>query len=212
MSWSRIQNFIAREVERICKRNAPHIRFGIVDSFNPAGPAVRIKFPDDLDADGNPTLSPWMPVIEPAAGPGSGDLSPPTIGAQAVVFHIGWGAERWTFMMGTVRSSQDAVPAAPNPPTDGSPPPPPGAPAGDRWIVHPAGQGIYLRADGTALIGTGNGHFLRLATEDFVLNKFNMHSHPYQPGDGTMTQTGAPNLTVPASGDTTDLTASIKGN
>jgi len=204
MAHHELLDLIRREAERAVRKFAPGHRFGIVSNYNPAGPSVRVNFLDDLDENGQPTLSPWMPIIEPSAGAGSGDIAAPQLGSQAVVIHFGYGDQRFTFMLGTVRSSLDPVP--PEPGTDTTPA---GAPEKERWIVHPSGTALLLRNDGTVLTGALGGTFKRLATEDFVLNVYNDHTHQYSPGDGTPTQTAGPNTTV-ASGDTTNLTAQLK--
>jgi hypothetical protein len=201
-----LQNMIRREAEIAVQKYAPAHRFGIVSQYNPAGHQVRVTFPEDLDANGNPQLSPWMPIVSPAASGDAGDVAAPLMGSQAMVIHFGYGADRFTFMLGTVRSAVDAVPSMPGAAANS------GIPEGSRAIVHPlGGQGIYLAADGSVSVGLPGGTFKRLATEDFVLNSYNSHTHQIQnvaSGSATLT-TQAPAVQI-STGDTTDLTVNLK--
>ena len=205
-------NIIQREVARVAARMMPQIRFGIVQQYNPGVGAVQVIFPDDPDPDtGAPTLSPWMPIIMPSAGPGAGDVAAPPLGSQAIIISIAWGSDRHMFMLGTVRALTDTMPPQPQPDPPVDPPLPPGAPSGERWIIAPGGHGMMLRNDGTVLVGQNTGTYQRLATEEFVLSVFNNHNHNYLPGSGTMTTTSAPTAPVPTN-STTAMTAAAKGN
>jgi hypothetical protein len=201
-----ITAMVKREVRAVIRQHMPGHRFGLVQQYNPTTHQVQVIFPEDLDANGNPQLSPWMPIIAPASSAGAGDVQAPQMGSQAIVLHFGYGADRFTFMLGTVRAATDTVPVMPAP--SGSPPNV-GTPEGDRAIVHPTGgQGIYLRGDGIVLAGASDGTFQRMATEAFVLNIFNNHTHGgVQSGGSTTT---APTTTV-SNTDTTNLTAQLKG-
>lgn len=202
-----LENIIEQIAQRVVRRWAPAHRFGIVSNYDPSGPAVKVQLPDDLDANGNPQLSPWMPIIMPSAGPGAGDIAAPQIGSQAIILEMGWGADKFQFMLGTVRPSTDALPPQPLPPS--GPPLPAGAPENERWIVHPQGQSVMLRNDGTVLAGKTLGTYQRLATEQFVLDVFNNHTHGnVQTGSGV---SGPPQSPV-ASGSTTAMTATLKAN
>ncbi len=199
-------DMIRREAENAVQQWAPGHRFGIVSQYNPVGHQVRVTFPEDLDENGNPKLSPWMPIVAPAASGAAGDVAAPLMGSQAMIVHFGYGADRFTFMLGTVRGTPDVVPSMPGASASS------GIPEGNRAIVHPlGGQGIYLAADGSVLIGLPNGTFKRLATEDFVLNKYNSHQHqiPNVASGGATLTTTAPTVQI-STGDTDDLTVNLK--
>ena len=57
-----------------------------------------------------------------------------------------------------------------------------------------------------AVIQLGNGPFKKLATEDFVNNKYNLHTHPGVMAGGA--STGVPSLLGAAGDLTSDTTAS----
>ena len=204
----KLLNIIRREAESAARRHAMGWRFGIVQQYDPAGPAVRVSFPEDLDDTGQPTLSPWMPIVLPSAGPNAGACDAPDIGSQAFILHRGHGHERETFMLGTVRSSSDPAPA--DPAAEGQPAPRPGTPAGEKWMVHSSGSFLKVRP-GQVQAGANGAAFQRLATEQFVLDVFNKHTHPYFPGNGGVTQTQPPKQQV-ADGDDANLTAQLKAN
>ena len=207
-----LMNIIQREVQRVARRMMPGIRFGIVDKYDPTSGAVQVQFPDDPDpVTGAPTVSPWMPIIMPSAGPGAGDIAAPPLGSQAIILSIAWGSDRYMFMLGTVRAVTDTMPPQPQPDPPPDPPLPNGPPSGERWITHPNGQSIMLRNDGTVLVGQNTGAFQRLATEEFVLSVFNNHTHKHRPGSDPLTETEAPTNPVP-SGSTTAMTATAKAN
>jgi len=54
-------NLIRREVERGLLRRAREA-VGIVDSYDPNEHAVKVKLDTDLDDDGNPRISGWLPL------------------------------------------------------------------------------------------------------------------------------------------------------
>lgn len=210
MMWlENLMNLVRREAKRVALRNTPSFRFGLVQHYNPTTGAVQVTFPEDLDpTTGQPTLSPWMPIIMPSAGPGAGDIAAPPINSQAIILSASWGDQRFMFMLGTVRAVTDTMPSQPLP--ESGPPLPPGPPGGERWITHPSGTSMMLRNDGTLLAGANEGAFKRLATEDFVLNIFNNHNHLYLPGDGSPTPTDVPG-TIVGPTDTVNMTAQLKG-
>ena len=152
LNIEKLLNLFRREAESATRRHGMGWRFGIVQQYDPAGPAVRVSFPDDLDETGQPSLSTWMPIILSAAGPNAGVCAAPTIGTQAIILHRGHGHERETFMLGVVRSSADPAPSDPTMP--GQAPPQPGTPEGEWWLVHRSGTFLKFK-DGHIESGGG---------------------------------------------------------
>jgi hypothetical protein len=55
--------------------------YGHISSYDPTQHRVRCVIPSMTDTDGNPTLSPWMPMLTPMSGAGYGVQSVPFGGA-----------------------------------------------------------------------------------------------------------------------------------
>ena len=105
-------------------------RFGTVSSFNAADNTARVL----LQPEG--TVTGWLPVLSPWTGAGWGIVCPLAAGDQALVLPQEGDAEHGV-IIGRAYSSRC---------------PPPQAPSGEFWIVHPAGSCLKLRNDGTISI------------------------------------------------------------
>jgi hypothetical protein len=186
-------NVIRREANAAVKRRIRSPRHGIVSAYNPARPAVKVKFTEDLDADGNPKETGWIPIAVASAGAGWGIMFAPHLGQHVTVDYAN-DESNSPFLRNALHS--DAEPGI-------------GAPEGEYWMVHQSGTVLKMTATGTVLIGAGAGTFQRLATEHFVLQVYDNHTHPYIPGSNPVANTDVPNQQV-SSGDTTNLTAQLK--
>lgn len=81
-------DIIHREIQAD-KANSAKKMIGFVDSYNPADHTVKIKYPTELDVNGNPKISGWIPVATQAGSSlGSSWVIGPNIGDQALVDHI----------------------------------------------------------------------------------------------------------------------------
>jgi phage baseplate assembly protein V len=122
-------NMMRREASRERSETA-NIRIGVVDGFNPATHAVRVRLqPEDQ-------LTGWLPMAAAQAGGGWGVFAPPSIGDQ-VVLAIHDGDLDAPICVGVL-------------PDDGRRPP--GAASGEIWLMHASGSKVRLMADGTAEI------------------------------------------------------------
>jgi hypothetical protein len=187
-------NLVRREAERAVEARIKPPRHGIVSSYDPSTFTVKVTFPEDLDTSGKPKITGWLPLSTQSAGNGWGICFAPALGAQVGV-HFAEDDPDSGFVSHHIFSGPDQ---------------PLGTPEGELWMQHQTGTCIKMTGAGEILAGMADGTFQRLATERFVLDIFNAHSHGYLPGTGTLTQTTAPNLTVPGTGDTTHLTAQLK--
>lgn len=115
-------------------------RHGIVDGYDPANHAVRVRLqPDD-------TLTDWMPLKSAWIGNGWGMILAPSVGdAVEIDFQEadgGVGSVGWRFYNDSDR--------------------PLTVPAGEAWLVHKTGQSIKLTTDGKLTLADGKGAIITL--------------------------------------------------
>jgi Type VI secretion system/phage-baseplate injector OB domain/GpV Apex motif len=185
-------------------------RWGIVQSFDPTRYMARITLqPENV-------LTGWLPIVSPTYGPGWGVVSPLEPGQQVLCIPDNGDHDNPCILGGTW-NTQATVPKIPSSITGQ----PNNLQSGEWAFVSP--QGSYLRfcADGSVLLsatalymlaqtiyslGSGSSTPQRLATETFVLDVYNNHTHGgIQPGGGN---TAVPNQQAGSSDLTTNLKAS----
>jgi hypothetical protein len=115
----------AQAARRDHRRAQP--RFGTVSSFDPASFTARVT----IQPEG--VVSGWLPVLVPWVGAGWGMAAPPCPGEQVLVLWQEGDAEHGVIVG---RAWSDRMP-------------PPGAPAGELWLVHKSGSCLKLHNDGT---------------------------------------------------------------
>ena len=83
-----IIDLIHREIHAD-RANSAKTMIGFVDSYDPAAHAVKVKYPTELDVNGNPKISGWIPIsTQGGSNLGSSWVIGPSIGDQALVNHI----------------------------------------------------------------------------------------------------------------------------
>lgn len=87
-----IVNLIHREIER-ANRTVSKSHAGVIDSYDPQNHAVKVKFMTELDDEGNPKISGWIPLGVQSGGANTSWVIGPTPGDQAVVSHLEGDAE-----------------------------------------------------------------------------------------------------------------------
>jgi phage baseplate assembly protein gpV len=178
-------------------------RWGVVQSFNPANYTAKVT----LQPEG--VLTGWLPIVTPTFGAGWGVVSPLQPGQQVLVVPDTGDHDNGVILGGTWNTSSTVpkIPAAPGGATTN-------LQSGEWAFVSPAGSFIRFCADGSVLInataiytlGSGSATPLRLATENFVLDVYNNHTHPgVEAGSAS---TGVPNQQATSS----DLTANLKAS
>lgn len=118
-------NLIRREVQRglsLISRD----RIGIVDSYDPATHAVKVRLQPQN------TLSGWLPVGTLAAGNGFGVHFAPNVGDQVVVHPLD-GVHEARIVGSRLFSTTDQ---------------PLSVPAGEMWVIHKTGSGVKFHNDG----------------------------------------------------------------
>jgi hypothetical protein len=186
-------------------------RWGVVQSFNPSNYTAKVT----LQPEG--VVTGWLPIVTPTFGAGWGLVSPLQPGQQVLVVPDTGDHDNGVILGGTW-NTQSTVPKIPSS-MGGSPN---NLQPGEFAFVAPGGNS-YLRfcSDGSVLLnatalymlaqqiyslGSAGSTPLRLATETFVLDLYNSHTHPgIQPGSSS---TGVPNQQASSS----DLTANLKAS
>lgn len=143
---SALLNLIRREIERFQTRTN-HETAGYIDSYNPNDHTAKVKFPTELDADGNPRITGWLPFKVAAGGAGSSWVIAPTVGDQCTVGYLEGSSESGT-INGFLHNVKDT---------------PPTVQSGEGMLRHTStGNYIKLRKDGsfTANIKSGTQHYL----------------------------------------------------
>jgi uncharacterized protein involved in type VI secretion and phage assembly len=88
-----IVDLINREIARAYTRH-PRRHIGLVDSYNPNDHTIKAKFLTDLDNDGQPKISGWIPVgTQGASENGVSFVVGPNVGDQVVIDYAEGDAE-----------------------------------------------------------------------------------------------------------------------
>lgn len=142
-------------------------RFGTISSFNSADHTARVL----LQPEG--TITGWLPVLSSWTGPGWGIVCPLAAGDQVFVLPQEGDAEHGV-IIGRAYSSRC---------------PPPQAPPGELWIVHPSGSCLKLKSDGTiSIIGdirVDGDIYDRHGSLAHLRETFNAHMHTVASGART---------------------------
>jgi phage baseplate assembly protein gpV len=167
-------------------------RRGLVTSYQPTPPMAKVQFmPAPPASEGPAPETGWIPVLTQWAGNGWGMVAPLQAGDQVLLIcEEGDGANY--AVAGRYYSDVDVAPVAA---------------AGEMLFQHQTGAQIYLKADGSISLTTatlniagpsGNATVnitgsLNVSVETTTAGKaFTPHTHPYNPGGGATTETGAP--------------------
>jgi hypothetical protein len=124
--------------------------YGHIANYDPAAHKVRCIVPSMQDEEGNPLLSPWMPIGSPWAGAGYGiqivymggaTIQNPTAGEQVMIgrFDQGWGVTAAPCMF--FNNSH-------RPPATNLPEGAPAAAPGDIFISNPSGTLLRFHPNG----------------------------------------------------------------
>ncbi|HYA07477.1 MAG TPA: phage baseplate assembly protein V [Xanthobacteraceae bacterium] len=141
-------NIIRREIARFQTRHNRKM-VGFIDSYNPNDHTAKVKFPTELDVDGNPRITGWMPFQAQAGGAGASWVIGPAIGDQCTVEHLEGDSEAGV-ITGFLHNTVDT---------------PPNAASGQAILRHTqSGNYFTLNPDGSfqwVHKATGNYHKLR---------------------------------------------------
>lgn len=154
----RIFNSIKAQARSLDQR-AGQPRFATVASVNPGTATARVM----LQPEG--MLSGWLPILSAWTGAGWGMVCPPQPGDQVLVVPQESDAEN-AVIIGRAYSDVQA---------------PPGAPAGELWLVHRSGSFFKLQNDGTLRV-RGDLHvdgdvYDRTGSLNRLRNDYNQHVH-----------------------------------
>lgn len=158
MEGDELVHLIRHVVAQAQHAHRPFI-FGHIASYDPAGHRVRCIIPSMQDDQGQPLLSPWMPMGTLSAGPGYGiqvvyrggaTIENPTGGEQVLIgrFDQAYGVTAAP----ALHYNNNSLPPATNLPS-GAPP----ASPGDILVSNPSGTLLRVHANGDYEVwGTGN--------------------------------------------------------
>jgi phage baseplate assembly protein gpV len=134
-------NLIRREIAREVPRRIKPPRHGVVSAYNPNTAAVKVSFHEDLDQQGNPKQTGWIPWHVQSAGNGWTMMCAPVMGMQVAV-HFAGGDGNSAYATGAIHSTAQ-------------PPPPGGVPEGEFWMLHKSGTFLKFNTAGEIESGAG---------------------------------------------------------
>ena len=185
-----------REVQAIIAQYGANKR-GIIVSYQPDPPMVKCQImPAPDPSEGPPTETGWIPYKSFATGlEGNGwsVVAPPQDNQQVLLICEEGDGQNYT-AWGGYYSNVDTAPQ--------------GAAPGEIMFAHQSGSQVWLKADGSisfisaniAMAAPNGGNTtvditgsLNVSVETTTAGKaFTPHTHPYSPGSGAQTETGAP--------------------
>lgn len=93
--WDDLTNLIRREITRFQSRHNKETA-GFIDSYNHNDHTAKVKLPTELDANGNPRITGWLPFKVAAGGAGASWVIGPQIGDQCTVSYLEGDSESGT--------------------------------------------------------------------------------------------------------------------
>lgn len=162
-------NFIRAEIARFVSRHNRGM-VGFIDAYDPQDHTAKVKFPTELDANGQPRISGWLPIQAQAGGAGASWIIGPQVGDQCTVEHIEGSSEAGK-ITGFLHNTVDT---------------PPTAQSSEAVLRHtPTGNYFKLNADGSFQ------HF-HVASKNYakVDKNGNLISHIQQPPGTTFVYLG----------------------
>lgn len=101
-------NIIRREVQRF---QAMHNReqVGLIDSYRADDHTAKVKFLTEVDVNGNPRITGWLPFKVAAGGQGASWVIAPQVGDQCVVSYLENDSETGV-ISGFLHNTQDQAP------------------------------------------------------------------------------------------------------
>ncbi len=103
-------NIVRREIARFQTRHNRKM-VGFIDSYNPNDHTAKVKYPTELDANGNPRISGWIPFQAQAGGAGASWIIGPAIGDQCTTEHLEGDSEAGV-ITGFLHNTVDTPPNA----------------------------------------------------------------------------------------------------
>lgn len=181
-SLSNFLNLIRSEIARFQTRHSRKM-VGYIDSYNPAEHTAKVKFPTELDGNGNARITGWIPFEAQAGGAGASWIIGPTVGDQCTVDYLEGDVESGV-ISGFLHNTVDT---------------PPNAESGQAVLRHTAsGNYFTLNTDGSfqwVHKATGNYHKLDASGNATTYLSSTAQQH-YLGGDPAMGGTFSPVRTV----------------
>ena len=183
MNLSFILNLVRGEIERYQSRHNRKM-VGLIDSYNPTDHTAKVKYPTELDVDGKPRITGWLPFQVQSGGGGTSWVFGPVIGDQVTVDHLEGDSEAGV-ISGFLHSMTDT---------------PPSAESGQAILRHTAsGNYFTLNKDGSfQTTHKSSGNFVKLdASGNIVANIANpATTQHYIGGDPSLGHVMSPISTV----------------
>lgn len=110
MNLNFILNLVRGEIERYQSRHNRKM-VGLIDSYNAADHTAKVKFPTELDANGNPRITGWIPIQTQSAGAGTSWVFGPVVGDQCTVEYLEGDSESG-HVTGFLHNTTDTPPSA----------------------------------------------------------------------------------------------------
>lgn len=179
---SHIENLIRREISRAWAR-FNHEMVGYIDSYKPQDHTAKVKFPTELDAQGNPRISGWLP-FKATAGSKTGIswVIGPQIGDQCTVSHLEGDSESGV-ITGFLHNVTDT---------------PPSAASGQAILQHnTTGNFFTINTDGSMqYVHKATGNYVKVDASGNITANIKSGTQHYIGGDPALGHTMSPLATV----------------
>lgn len=173
---SDLVNLIQREIAR-SDLNTTKKMVGFLDSYNPLDHTGKVKYPTELDANGNPRITGWLPHQTAAGGAGASWVIGPTVGDQCTTEHLNGDPEAGV-ITGYLHNTTDT---------------PPGAPSGTAILRHTP-TGYKMTFDGGGLVIACGANTLTFNASGLVVvvggNTLTFNPSVLSASQGTITNQG----------------------
>jgi len=105
-----LRNLIRGEISRFQSRHNKEM-VGFIDSYNPQDHTAKVKYPTELDVNGNPRITGWLPFKTQSGGAGSSWVLGPSVGDQCATSHLEGHSESG-MITGFLHNTVDTPPLA----------------------------------------------------------------------------------------------------
>ena len=173
-----LKNAMRLEAQRSAGRLAMP-RVGIISGYDNSNGVhnVKVQYPEDTDANGNPLETGWIPNAPIWSGGGWGLYVGPVMGQQVVVSFIA-GSPNHGYVSHHLPSRQATAPQVPS---------------GEFWLVHSSGSSIKIVTSGAINLQDAQGSQVNLANNGNITVSCSQTMNVTSSNNITMT---APNITL----------------
>lgn len=178
---SEVMNMVRGEMARFVSLSNREM-VGFIDSYKDSDHTAKVKYPTELDPDGNPRITGWLPFKVAAGGASASWVIAPAIGDQCTVAHLGGDSEAGT-ITGFLHNIVDT---------------PPNVKEGEGVLRHTkTGNTFKLNADGSfQTTHKATGNYVKVDADGNISANITGGKQHYIGGDPALGHTMSPLATV----------------